>query len=225
MTDIFAALKAPFSPEKISWRVGATTADKKSGLALAYIDARDVMQRLDEAVGAGNWQNRYPHANGKTVCEIGINIRSENLEHETGWIWKANGAGDTDVEAEKGALSDAFKRAAVMWGIGQYLYAIESAWVAIEPMGRSFKIKDSEMPKLRALLGEKPKPNTDKPSVAYSLALEAMKKVKNETELSTWAKDTKRVIETLPNAEQDKLRKEYGDFLKTILKTKQTEAA
>jgi hypothetical protein len=30
------------------------------GMALAYIDARDVMQRLDEAVGPDNWQCRYP---------------------------------------------------------------------------------------------------------------------------------------------------------------------
>ena len=138
---IFELLALPFPPASVHWRVGSTNQAKTSGLALAYVDARDVMERLDSVVGPGNWQNRYPHANGKTVCEIGIKVDGE-------WIWKADGSGDTDVEAEKGALSDAFKRAAVRWGIGQYLYGLGNVWVEIEPMGRSYKIKDSEKTKL-----------------------------------------------------------------------------
>lgn len=144
MIDI-KALTAPFPPDRVSWRVGSTTADRKRGMALAYIDARDVMDRLDEVCGPENWQCRYPHANGKTVCEIGIRINGE-------WIWKADGAGDTDFEAEKGALSDAFKRAAVRWGIGRYLYDLEAPWVDIEVSGRSVRIAPYETAKLRDLL-------------------------------------------------------------------------
>ena len=44
-------------------------------------------------------------------CKVGDN-----------WITKADGAGDTDIEGEKGGISDALKRAAVVWGIGRYLY-------------------------------------------------------------------------------------------------------
>jgi hypothetical protein len=120
-----AKLKEPFEPDRISWRVGSTTKDKSKGMALAYIDARDVMQRLDDVCGPGNWQCDYPHAAQKTVCRIGIKVGEE-------WVWKANGAGDTDIESEKGALSDAFKRAAVLWGIGQYLYDLESPWVTLD---------------------------------------------------------------------------------------------
>ncbi|HEX2116996.1 MAG TPA: Rad52/Rad22 family DNA repair protein [Alphaproteobacteria bacterium] len=146
MIDI-KALTAPFPPDRVSWRVGSTTQDKRRGLALAYIDARDVMERLDRVCGPENWQSRYPHATGKTVCEIGIKIGND-------WIWKADGAGDTDFEADKGALSDAFKRAAVRWGIGRYLYDIEAIWVDIEPAGRSYRIAPHEMPRLRAALGK-----------------------------------------------------------------------
>lgn len=153
-------LKAPFPPERVSWRVGSTNGDKTRGLALAYIDARDVMERLDAVCGPAGWQRSYPHANGKTVCSIGIKIDGE-------WIWKADGAGDTDVEAEKGALSDAFKRAAVNWGIGRYLYDLDSPWVELEPAGRSFRIKESEQAKLRALLGgHKPDKVVSKPLAA-----------------------------------------------------------
>ena len=48
-------LKEPFEPKFIKWRVGATNGDKTSGIALAYIDSREVMKRLDEAVGYDRW--------------------------------------------------------------------------------------------------------------------------------------------------------------------------
>lgn len=146
------ALSAPFPPDKVSWRVGSTNKDKTKGMALCYIDARDVMDRLDEVCGPAGWQCSYPHANGKTVCSIGIKIGDE-------WVWKANGAGDTDIEAEKGALSDSFKRAAVCWGIGRYLYDLDSPWVNIEPAGRSFRIQASELARLtkyQPLISAKP---------------------------------------------------------------------
>jgi hypothetical protein len=68
-------------------------------------------------------------------------------------VVKSNGAGDTDVEGPKGALSDAFKRAAVLWGIGRYLYSLESPWVALEARGRSYVIAKSELPRLKSMLG------------------------------------------------------------------------
>ena len=146
MTIDLNKLRAPFPPDRVSWRVGSTTQDKKRGMALAYIDARDVMERLDEVCGQAGWQCSYPHANGKTVCAIGIKVGDE-------WIWKADGAGDTDFEAEKGALSDSFKRSAVRWGIGRYLYDVAAPWVEIEPAGKSFRIKESELTKLQNSLG------------------------------------------------------------------------
>lgn len=160
MIDV-SKLNAPFDPAKVSWRIGSTTADKKRGMALAYIDARDVMERLDEVCGVAGWQCAYPHAEGKkTICSIGIKIGEE-------WIWKADGAGDSDVEAEKGALSDAFKRAAVKWGIGRYLYDVDSPWVEIEAAGRSFRIADKEYARLAKVLGgAKPQPAPHEPSDA-----------------------------------------------------------
>ena len=44
-------LSGPFPATDISWRVGATSGDKTKGIALAYIDARDVMRRLDAVCG------------------------------------------------------------------------------------------------------------------------------------------------------------------------------
>lgn len=126
--DIDRALKRPFPASQISWRVGSTTRDKAKGVALAYIDSRDVMRRLDEVFGL-HWQARYSHAEGKTICEIGVKLDGE-------WVFRAGGAGDTDIEAEKGAISDAFKRAAVLWGIGRYLYELPNEWVELDEYKR-----------------------------------------------------------------------------------------
>jgi hypothetical protein len=144
MVDL-KALAAPLDPDKVDWRIGSTTQDKSKGMALAYIDSRTVMERLDEVCGPEGWQCEYPHAGAKTSCQIGIKIDDE-------WVWKGDGAGDTDFEGDKGAFSDAFKRAAVKWGIGRYLYDLKAPWVAIEQKGRTTVIKKSEMPTLHALL-------------------------------------------------------------------------
>lgn len=125
--SITEQLKAPFDPRLIHWRVGATMKDKSKGIALAYLNARDVMKRFDDVCG-DNWQVDYPF---EGCCRIGIKINDE-------WIWRANGAGETDIEGEKGRYSDAFKRAAVLWGVGRYLYYLPNEWVPIKPQGNSF---------------------------------------------------------------------------------------
>ncbi len=146
-----ADLKKPFDPDRVSWRIGvAKTGDggDMRGLALAYLDARDVQDRLDEVCGIAGWQCRYSLQGETTICEIGVKVGDE-------WIWKADGAGATDVEAEKGALSSAFKRAAVKFGVGRYLYDIESPWVRIEPLypnSKQTKIAASEKARLRKIL-------------------------------------------------------------------------
>lgn len=142
--EIHAKLKAPFPADKIHWRIGATNQDKSQGIPLAYVDARDVMQRLDEVVGSCNWQNDYPWSDDKRlVCRLGIRINNE-------WLWKSNGAGDTNVEAEKGAFSDAFKRAGVLWGVAQYLYDLPTIWIPLE----NKKISKEELKKLTERLAK-----------------------------------------------------------------------
>lgn len=138
-------LHAPYPAAEIEWRVGSTNGDKTSGLALAYLTARHVMERLDAVCGPENWQDRYEFHGPRTVCYLSIRIDGE-------WVTKADGAGDSDVEAEKGAISDALKRAAVKWGVGRYLYDLGNIWVDLQPAGRSYKIKADQYVKLQAAL-------------------------------------------------------------------------
>ena len=135
LKDLFARLAAPFHPQDLEWRTGAANADKTRALALAYITSRAVMDRLDEVVGPQNWKDEYaPGPDGGVICGLSLRIESE-------WITKWDGADNTDVEAIKGGLSDAFKRAGYKWGIGRYLYKLESVWVPCEQHGKSVTLK------------------------------------------------------------------------------------
>lgn len=124
MEDLLVRLKAPFPADKLSWRIGQKNKDKTKAMMLVYIDSRDVQDRLDEVCGL-NWSDSYSEVMGRLVCSITIN-----------GITRTDGAGDTDFEAEKGGLSDAFKRAAVKWGVGRYLYDAKNynTWVNCKDM-------------------------------------------------------------------------------------------
>lgn len=150
MEPLADRLAARFDPSVVSWRIGSTNKEKTQALALAYIDARDVMERLDEVCGIDGWACRYSHVGEIIICEIGLWCEQYDDERRVPgeWVWKADGAGQTDIEGEKGGCSDAFKRAAVRWGIGRYLYGLPPQWVDIEAYKGSHRIKPSQYPTL-----------------------------------------------------------------------------
>lgn len=136
--DALRDLHRPFHADAIHWRAQMVTKARGEGhaaLALAYLDARDVMERLDSVCTPAFWQSEhFDGGNGKLGCRIGLYINGQ-------WVWKSDGAGDTDVEAEKGAFSSALKRAAVSWGIGRYLYDLGNTWVPCEATEHQGKLK------------------------------------------------------------------------------------
>jgi len=99
------------------------------GNMLDYIDARQVMDLLDEVCKPENWQCDYKEVAGKVYCGIGIRCpvvytSAEGMKHPAvmDWVWKWDVGVESDFEPAKGEASDAFKRAAVKWGIGRFLY-------------------------------------------------------------------------------------------------------
>lgn len=97
----------------VKWRVQSS----KHGhsLCVAYVDARDVQNHLDDVCGIENWQSRHKEEKGNLFCEIGINVNGN-------WIWKSDVGTESNIEKQKGEASDSFKRAAVMWGVGRFVY-------------------------------------------------------------------------------------------------------
>lgn len=120
-------LKEPFPHSDISWRIGQAGkgTDKPWAKVLAYIDNRNIQERLDTVVGQANWKNEFTKGpDGGVLCGLSIKIEGE-------WVTKWDGAENSDIEPIKGGLSDSMKRAAVQWGIGRHLYDLGENWAQI----------------------------------------------------------------------------------------------
>ena len=117
------------------WRV--QSANKWGATCVAYIDARDVQDLLDKVVGAENWQCRYTEHKGNLFCSIGIRqLNAKGMDYMT---WKEDCGTESNVEKQKGEASDAFKRAAVMWGVGRFLYSLDVIKLPVKENGKDFK--------------------------------------------------------------------------------------
>tara|TARA_R110002110_G_scaffold23201_6_gene88858 strand:+ start:463 stop:1296 length:834 start_codon:yes stop_codon:yes gene_type:complete len=123
INKVLAALRRPFVDEEVQWRV-QRVGRNGSAMILCYVDARAEFNRLDTIVGPHNWQTNIVVSGNKNLAGVGININGD-------WVWKWDGAGDTAIEAQKGGISDAIKRACVQWGMARHLYDLPMTWVKI----------------------------------------------------------------------------------------------
>ncbi len=132
-------LAEPFPAEDIEWRVSRSgiREGKPWAKVLAYVTARAIFNRLDIVCSIENWQNEYkPAPLGGVLCGISIYIDKR-------WILKWDGSDNTNIEAVKGGLSSAMKRAGSVWGIGRYLYNLDEGWAEFIHNGKhQAKIKD-----------------------------------------------------------------------------------
>lgn len=84
---------------------------------LLYKNARVDMYYLDSYIGADKWQRTHRAEGSDFIC--GISIKNDVGE----WVTKEDVGEFSNVSANKGRASDAFKRAATNWGIGRELYS------------------------------------------------------------------------------------------------------
>lgn len=137
MTIDWAGLAAPFDDADLEWRI-QRVGESQRGLYAAivpYVTARAIFDRLDKVVGPGNWsaQLREVTIGGKSGLLGGIGIRTE-----AGWVYKWDVAQASDIEPMKGAASGAYKRAAVLWGMGRELYGIGDVYAVISDQGEHY---------------------------------------------------------------------------------------
>ncbi len=81
-SEIAAKLREPFPQAVLGYRPQSVK-DTRC-IALPYIDARDVQDRLDDVVGVENWQDSYDVLNdGSVMCRLAVRIGGE-------WITKTD---------------------------------------------------------------------------------------------------------------------------------------
>jgi Uncharacterized protein conserved in bacteria len=129
------ALVAPFPVADVQWRVGNRTKDKSKGTALAYIESRAVMRRLDEVFGGGGWsfEIRPIESGGALVGFVG---RLTTIWPSGLVVVREDAGSASDIEPVKGAASDALKRAAVQVGVGRYLHSLPVQWFPLKGEGK-----------------------------------------------------------------------------------------
>lgn len=140
--EIAKALQRPFPVRTVKWKPAKTSGDR--ALAVAYIDARDVMRRLDAVVGPFSWGDQYRvlQVGNETVIECTLTLIIGDIK-----VCKADvgeTAGSDFTSGAKTGYSDALKRAAVKYGVGRYLYYLPARWVGYDPQKKQL----TEMPKL-----------------------------------------------------------------------------
>ncbi|MBY0458467.1 MAG: hypothetical protein K2V38_14100 [Gemmataceae bacterium] len=138
---ISAALAEPFEPTEVKFK--PQMVKNNSCLAMAYIDARLIQDRLDDVLGVENWKDTYDCLpDGSVVCKLKCKIGDR-------WITKTD-VGSPSEQPDQGdrlkaAFSDALKRAAVKFGIGRYLYRLTAVWVEYDPVKKRI-VKPPQLP-------------------------------------------------------------------------------
>lgn len=142
-------LRAPFLPSDMDFRIQSIHErdGKKQAIVVAYIDARAVQDRLDDVVGPENWSFDWePLVTGNgtvTVAKGTLTICG---------VSKSDVGDAGKTEPTKASVSDALKRAAVMWGIGRYIYALDVMFTGVEMRGKNEIIPAEDLKRLRAAL-------------------------------------------------------------------------
>src|SRR5437773_2635402 len=131
---IMDALSAPFERAEVKFKPGVVSGNR--ALALPFVDARVIQDRLDDVLGVTGWQDEYEVlADGSVTCRLRLRLGGE-------WITKMDVGGPSEQPDEgdrrKAAFSDALKRAAVKFGLGRYLYQQEAQWCDYDAQKKKF---------------------------------------------------------------------------------------
>ena len=127
-----AALQYPFYRERSSGVCSTPKGQiKKPGSRLRRF--RAIQDRFGRCALPGKlaepflYRQERDNASTTQVCELSIYYPTAGNGSP-----RATGVSNTDIEPVKGGLSNAFKRAASMWGIGRYLYDLKNLWVPLK---------------------------------------------------------------------------------------------
>lgn len=171
--EILARLCEPIPPEELAHRQDGkvvTRGMEHTARFVTYVEAGFVRQRLDEVV-PGRWSleigESIPGVDLDDVAVIAVKASITIMDDQGREITREDyGEG----KSHKAAATDAFKRAAVRWGIGHELYNLPSIWVKMDGNGKGAKALENPAQKLAQALakrdGAEPRKTAEQPDGA-----------------------------------------------------------
>lgn len=155
--EAYQRLSEPLPYADIKLKIQTYNKDKTKGLIVAYVDARTVQDRLNEALGIFGWGVSYEEIlmtdkRWAVKCKLSI-LKSDGTVVVHSDVGEGTPNGNDADNMIKGAYSDAFKRAAVHIGIGRDLYSLPKIWAELEGQERYKTIKSEDGVKARMLKG------------------------------------------------------------------------
>ena len=147
--ETVAKLRTPVPAEEVRWKAQVVDKDQGRAMMVAYVDARWVSEKLDEATG-GDWEYRYELLElvGDSVVVKGVLTVCGVTREDVGQYH-----GGQDSDSFKAAVSDALKRSAVLFGVGASVYGYPKAWVNYD--ARTKRPSDADMEALVSSLSER----------------------------------------------------------------------
>lgn len=141
-------LQIPFPPEDIEWRAQSSGMDKNGkpwAMIMPFITNRAIQERLDETFGVFGWENHFKEVQQKDKISFlcGITAYQHPSIPKDGsfreGVTKWDGADETNFENFKGGLSNSMKRAGVQYGIGRYLYKLDTYFAQLSNDRKNMK--------------------------------------------------------------------------------------
>lgn len=138
LQEVIKQLRQPFHPAKVNFKIQSVSRRKpESRLIVAYVDARDVSERLN-AVCPEHWATKFEHLKIDTPLEQQIfgvectlTLRSSEWSVSRSDVGEAVPSDSDNIIVQndiKTVYSDAFKRAAVHFGVATSLYDLPQMW-------------------------------------------------------------------------------------------------
>lgn len=136
---ILEALSEPFPQSDVEWKPGAVNKERTKALALAYVDSRAYIQRLN--LVAPDWEDRYVVTTQEdrvfVVCSLTIAGVTRTGDGEAPLYAKdRDGESYLEPNALTTASAQAFKRACVKFSLGAYLYNLPQTWCDYDERSR-----------------------------------------------------------------------------------------
>jgi hypothetical protein len=121
LREAITHLRRPFTPEAVKFKIQTNPkSDQGKAMVVTFIDARLVSERLN-AVCPHLWSTEFEQITGGMLCKLTIDGQTRA---------DAGHAENTSTDIGlKSLYSDAFKRAAVHFGVGASLYTLPRVYV------------------------------------------------------------------------------------------------